>query len=45
MKQEIHILILEDTQTDTELLERELHRAGLAFTARRVETKDAFCKS
>ncbi|MFN2452726.1 MAG: response regulator [Pyrinomonadaceae bacterium] len=44
MKQEIRILILEDTLTDAELIERELRRAELAFTARRVETKDAFLR-
>lgn len=41
-KKELRVLILEDTPTDAELMERELHKAGLVFTAKRVETRDAF---
>lgn len=44
-RKELHVLILEDTPTDAELMERELHKAGIAFTARRVETRDAFVAS
>ncbi len=41
-KKELRVLILEDAPTDAELMERELHKAGIAFTAKRVETRDAF---
>ncbi|MFL6208320.1 MAG: PAS domain S-box protein [Pyrinomonadaceae bacterium] len=36
------ILFLEDMPADAELAERELRRAGMNFSARRVETADAF---
>ncbi len=39
---ELRVLMLEDTPTDAELAERELRKAGIAFTARRVDTRDAF---
>jgi PAS domain S-box-containing protein len=42
MGSELRVLMLEDTATDAELAERELRKAGIAFTARRVETRDAF---
>ena len=42
MNEEIKILILEDTATDAELIERELRRAGIVFISRRVDTRDAF---
>lgn len=42
MKQELHILILEDNSADAELMEHELHEAGMVFFAKRVETKDSF---
>lgn len=35
-------MILEDVDTDAELMENELHKAGLAFTSRCVHTKEAF---
>ncbi len=38
----LRILILEDVPADAELAERELRRAGLEFTARRVETEAEF---
>jgi PAS domain S-box-containing protein len=44
MSDELRILILEDVPADAELMERELQRAGIAFTSRRVETRDAFLK-
>jgi len=34
--------MLEDSPTDAELVERELRKAGMTFTARRVETQEAF---
>src|SRR5262249_26341780 len=36
-----HILILEDSESDTELVEHELRRAGIEFVATRVVTRDA----
>lgn len=44
MKKELHILILEDNSEDAELMEHELHEAGIVFSAKRVETKEAFIK-
>lgn len=41
----MRVLLLEDTPTDAELIERELRKAGLAFTALRVETRDAFLRA
>ncbi|HLZ97459.1 MAG TPA: response regulator, partial [Steroidobacteraceae bacterium] len=42
MRSETKILMLEDVPEEAELLERELHKAGLAFVARRVQTRSAF---
>jgi PAS domain S-box-containing protein len=42
MSQEFRLLILEDRVTDAELCQEELRRAGLHFTARRVETQAGF---
>ena len=42
MYKELRILIVEDRPTDAELVERELHEAGIAFVSRRVETKETF---
>jgi signal transduction histidine kinase len=36
------ILILEDVPTDAELVQRELQKAGFAFTSRCVDTREAF---
>ena len=44
MERELHILILEDNPSDAELMESELRNGGIAFSSRRVETKDAFLK-
>ena len=44
MSKELHILILEDIATDAELIERELHKAGVAFVSKRVEIREAFQK-
>jgi len=41
-KRELRVLMLEDTPTDAELAQRELRKAGISFTAMRVETRDAF---
>ena len=42
MNTDIEILILEDSVKDAELLERELRRGAIAFTARKVDTKEDF---
>ena len=36
----LRVLMLEDTSTDAELAERELRKAGIAFTSLRVDTRD-----
>lgn len=45
MNGELRVLMLEDTATDAELAERELRKAGIAFTALRVETRTAFIRA
>jgi signal transduction histidine kinase len=42
MSDRLHILLLEDVPSDAELAESELRKAELGFTARRVETREAF---
>jgi signal transduction histidine kinase len=42
MKQELSILLLEDVVPDAVLIEHELHRAGIAATTKRVETREEF---
>ena len=37
--------MLEDLESDQELAERELRKAGFAFTSMRVETRDAFIRA
>src|SRR5437763_7859990 len=44
MENELRILILEDIALHAELMERELHKANLLFSARRVVTKEDFLK-
>lgn len=39
---ELRVLILEDREADAEVCQKELRRAGLHFTACRVETRAAF---
>jgi putative two-component system response regulator len=41
---ELRILILEDFSPDAELMERELHKAKIAFSSKRVLTKEGFLK-
>lgn len=41
----LRILMLEDTQTDAELIELELREAGMAFTAMRVQTREDFIRA
>jgi diguanylate cyclase (GGDEF)-like protein/PAS domain S-box-containing protein len=40
-----HILILEDVVTDAELIERELSKAKIVFTSKRVDTREAFLQA
>lgn len=42
---ELRILLLEDVPTDAELAEEALREAGLSFTARRVDTREAFVRA
>lgn len=42
MERELRILILEDVAADAELVERELRKGGILFSAKRVETREAF---
>lgn len=42
MSGELRILMLEDVASDAELIARELRRAKIASSIRRVETRDAF---
>ena len=44
MKENLFILFLEDDAADYLLINRELHRSGLVFESKQVETKDAFLK-
>ncbi|MGE0130838.1 MAG: sigma 54-interacting transcriptional regulator [Blastocatellales bacterium] len=42
MEKELRILILEDIAAHAELMERELRKAGMIFSAKRVATRAAF---
>jgi signal transduction histidine kinase len=44
LKKEIHILMLEDNPTDSELAGHTLRRGGVRFTATRVETEEDFIR-
>ena len=44
MNKEFRILMLEDNLNDAELAERELRKAKLAFSLKRVETEEDFLK-
>ena len=41
----LRVLMLEDTPTDSELAEHELHKANVDFVAMRVETRDSFIRA
>src|SRR5256885_11058824 len=45
MSAELKLLMLEDVPEEAELVQRELHKAGLEFTAQRVQTRRAFAES
>ncbi|MFA7282739.1 MAG: response regulator, partial [Sterolibacterium sp.] len=38
----LKVLLLEDEAADAELVEHALHRAGMVFSARRVDSRDDF---
>ena len=42
---ELRILLLEDVPTDAELVENALREAGLSFTTKRVDTREAFIRA
>src|SRR3990172_5677305 len=42
MNKQLHILILEDDNSDAELIEHELRKANINFLSRCVETEEAF---
>lgn len=44
MEDELKILILEDVPTDAELMERELCKSGVTFSAKRVDTREDFSR-
>ncbi len=44
MTESLRILILEDAVNDAELLERELHRSKISFTARHVASRSDYVK-
>jgi diguanylate cyclase (GGDEF)-like protein len=45
MSAELKILMLEDVPEEAELVQRELRKAGLVFTAQRVHTRQAFTEA
>lgn len=44
-KNELRILMLEDTETDAALIAHELFHAGISFNVRRVERREAFIRA
>ncbi len=44
MNKGLRILMLEDSPTDHELIKHELDKAGIAFSPKRVETREAFIR-
>ncbi len=41
----LRILMLEDSPTDAELIERELRKGGMTFTLKQVESREAFTRA
>src|SRR5689334_2679119 len=41
----IRVLLLEDVVTDAELMQRELRKANIGFSAKRVQTRDDFLRA
>ena len=44
-QKEVRILVVEDSAADSELIQRELRKAGLLFVTRRVQTKDFYLQA
>lgn len=44
MNKELHILMLEDSSIDAELIERSLKKNNISFISKRVETREDFIK-
>lgn len=44
MPEKLRVLLLEDVLVDSELVEQELRKEGIAFALKRVETRDGFKK-
>ncbi len=44
-KKPLRILIVEDLESDADLMQYELQSAGIEFTSRRVETREAFTRT
>jgi CheY-like chemotaxis protein len=44
MDRELRILLLEDQNTDADMMEHELRKGGILFTSRRVQTKEDFLR-
>jgi PAS domain S-box-containing protein len=44
VKEEIHILVIEDVPTDVVMINHELRRGRMNFRSKRVETRDAFLR-
>src|SRR6266705_1469072 len=45
MERKTRILMLDDSAGDLELIERELRRGGIVFTAKRAETREAYLQA
>jgi diguanylate cyclase (GGDEF)-like protein len=45
MSGQLKILMLEDVPEEAEVLQRELHKSGLEFVARRVQSRQAFAQA
>ena len=44
MQKPLDILIIEDVPADAAAIEAELREAGIAFTTRQIETREAFAE-
>src|SRR5262245_14936852 len=45
MENKVHILLLEDVVSDSELVERELSKAKISYTGKRVDTRQDFVEA
>ena len=45
LKKTLRVLILEDISTDAELMERELHSAGIDFVSARADSQESFLEA